>query len=102
MIMNCNRLSPLSLPFGARKIDRRHPRKRRGAGNGRIRMVQEWMPQILEARRRISAHLSPTPLHYYPLLSELLGAEVHVKHENFQPIGAFKVRGGINLMACLP
>jgi threonine dehydratase len=65
-------------------------------------MAQEWMPQILEARRRISAHLSPTPLYYYPLLSELLGAEVHVKHENFQPIGAFKVRGGINLMACLP
>ena len=65
-------------------------------------MVQEWMPQILEARRRISPHLSPTPLHYYPLLSELVGAEVYVKHENHQPIGAFKVRGGINFMACLP
>jgi threonine dehydratase len=65
-------------------------------------MSQEWMPLVLEARRRIGAHLSRTPLHYYPLLSQLVGAEVYVKHENHQPTGAFKVRGGINLMACLP
>ncbi len=64
-------------------------------------MAEEWMPRILEARQRIAAHLRPTPLHYYPLLSDLVGAEVYVKHENHQPIGAFKVRGGINLMACL-
>jgi threonine dehydratase len=31
----------------------------------------------------------------------LLGATVFVKHENYQPIGAFKVRGGINFMAHL-
>jgi threonine dehydratase len=31
----------------------------------------------------------------------MLGATVHVKHENYQPIGAFKVRGGINFMAHL-
>jgi threonine dehydratase len=61
----------------------------------------EWMPLVLEARRRIAPHLKPTPLHYYPLLSELVGAEVYVKHENVQPIGAFKVRGGINLIASL-
>ncbi len=61
----------------------------------------EWMPLILEARKRIAPYLSPTPLHYYPLLSDLVGAKVYVKHENYQPIGAFKVRGGINLLSSL-
>jgi len=60
-----------------------------------------WMTLVLEARRRIAPYLKPTPLHYYPLLSELVGADVWVKHENYQPIGAFKVRGGINLIASL-
>jgi threonine dehydratase len=36
------------------------------------------------------------------MLDQLLDAEVYVKHENYQPIGAFKVRGGINFMAHLP
>lgn len=60
-----------------------------------------WMTLVLEARRRIAPYLKPTPLHYYPLLSELVGTDVWVKHENYQPIGAFKVRGGINLIASL-
>ena len=61
----------------------------------------DWMPLILDARQRIAHYLQPTPLHHYPLLSELLNAEVYVKHENHQPIGAFKVRGGINLIGSL-
>jgi threonine dehydratase len=56
---------------------------------------------VLEARRRISPHLRPTPLYEYPGLSELVGAEVFVKHENHQPVGAFKVRGGVNLVSQL-
>jgi threonine dehydratase len=56
---------------------------------------------VLEARRRIAPHLRPTPLYRYPALDELLGAEVHVKHENHQPVGAFKVRGGVNLVSQL-
>lgn len=35
----------------------------------------------------------------YPALSELVGTTVLVKHENHQPVGAFKVRGGINLIS---
>ena len=35
------------------------------------------------------------------MLDELLGAEVFVKHENHLPTGAFKVRGGINLVSQL-
>ena len=42
-------------------------------------------------RRRVP----PTPTHRWPLLCEALGAEVHVKHENHTPTGAFKVRGGL-------
>jgi threonine dehydratase len=56
---------------------------------------------VLEARRRISPHLRATPLYPYAGLDELLGAEVWVKHENHQPVGAFKVRGGINLVSQL-
>ncbi len=65
----------------------------------------EWptitLADVLEARRRISPHLRPTPLFRYSGLDELLGAEVWVKHENHQPVGAFKVRGGMNLVSQL-
>jgi threonine dehydratase len=56
---------------------------------------------VLAARRRIAPHLRPTPLYHYPTLSELAGTEVWVKHENHQATGAFKVRGGVNLVAQL-
>jgi threonine dehydratase len=63
----------------------------------------EWptitLTDVLEARRRISPHLRATPLYPYPGLGELLGAELWVKHENHQPVGAFKVRGGVNLVS---
>ena len=39
--------------------------------------------------------LEPTPQFAWPLLGAELGAEVWVKHENFTPTGAFKVRGGL-------
>jgi len=38
---------------------------------------------------------------HYPALDALIGATVYVKHENTQPTGAFKVRGGLNFMAQL-
>jgi len=65
----------------------------------------EWnvptLADVLEARRRMSPYLRPTPLYRYATLDELVGTEVLVKHENHQPIGAFKVRGGINLISQL-
>jgi threonine dehydratase len=54
---------------------------------------------VLDAQRRIRPHLPPTPLYAYAALDELLGADVLVKHENHQPTGAFKVRGGVNLVS---
>jgi threonine dehydratase len=56
---------------------------------------------VLAARERIYEHLSPTPLYAWPALAELVGTDVWVKHENHQPVGAFKVRGGVNLVAQL-
>lgn len=56
---------------------------------------------VLRARQRIRPYLLPTPLHRYPALDDLIGTAVYVKHENYQPIGAFKVRGGINLVSQL-
>jgi threonine dehydratase len=56
---------------------------------------------VLRAKRIINRHLQPTPLYNYPPLDRLLGTQVYVKHENYQPIGAFKVRGGINLISQL-
>ena len=56
---------------------------------------------VLAAQRRIRPYLARTPLHRYPALDELLGTEAYVKHENYQPVGAFKVRGGVNLVSQL-
>jgi len=64
-------------------------------------MQQPTFRDVLAAQRRIRPHLARTPLHSYPALNELLGTEVYVKHENYQPVGAFKVRGGINLISQL-
>lgn len=56
---------------------------------------------VLSAAAAIRPYLSPTPLLRHPLLERILGTEVWVKHENHQPTGAFKVRGGINLLSRL-
>src|SRR5215470_2703554 len=56
---------------------------------------------VLAARSRIAPYLRPTALYQYPALDSLAGAQLCVKHENHQPIGAFKVRGGVNLVSQL-
>ena len=65
----------------------------------------EWnvptLTDVLDARRRIAPYLRPTPLYAYGALDELLGAHAFVKHENHLPVGAFKVRGGVNLVSQL-
>ena len=54
--------------------------------------------EVLSARRVVSRFLRPTGLFQYDSLSRAVGAPVFVKHENHQPTGAFKIRGGINLI----
>jgi threonine dehydratase len=54
---------------------------------------------VYAARERVYRVLRPTPLLRHPLLCEETGLDIRVKHENHNPTGAFKVRGGINLIA---
>ena len=56
---------------------------------------------ILAARAVVGRYLPRTPAYPYPGLSAVTGSEIFVKHENHLPIGAFKVRGGVNFMASL-
>ena len=56
---------------------------------------------VLKARQVVRRYLPRTPLHFYPRLSDLLGFETCIKHENHQPVGAFKVRGGVYLASQL-
>ncbi|MBO0683738.1 MAG: pyridoxal-phosphate dependent enzyme, partial [Candidatus Dormibacteraeota bacterium] len=64
-------------------------------------LTEPTFRDVLAARGRIRPYLDRTPLRHYPALSRLVGAEVWVKHENLQPTGAFKVRGGLNLVSQL-
>lgn len=59
------------------------------------------LADVLDARRLLAPYLDRTPLRRYPLLDESLGAQAFLKHENHLPTGAFKVRGGINLVGRL-
>ncbi len=62
--------------------------------------LRPTLHDVFLARRRIAPYVTRTPLHRYIALEELLGAaEVYVKHENHQRLGAFKMRGGINLIS---
>ena len=60
------------------------------------------LQEIIAARRVVTQYLKPTPLVHYPELSERLGFQAYIKHENHHPTGSFKVRGGINFMHHLP
>src|SRR5262245_20494703 len=57
---------------------------------------------VVAAVPRVHSVLQPTLLREWPGLAQLLGFEFHLKHENHQPVGAFKVRGGVNLVSTLP
>jgi threonine dehydratase len=60
------------------------------------------LEDIRSARDRVSRVLRPTPLIRHPLLVAETGLDISVKHENHNPTGAFKVRGGLNLIGSLP
>ncbi len=53
------------------------------------------LAEIRAAHNLVLATLRPTPSLSWPLLSQRLGTRVVVKHENHNPTGAFKVRGGL-------
>ena len=59
------------------------------------------LTEVLRAKKVVYQHLVPTQLTRYEELSRLLDAEIYIKHENHNPTGTFKVRGGINVMSQL-
>ena len=54
--------------------------------------------ELDEATAIVRRHVPPTPQYSWPLLDEVAGSRVIVKHENHTPVGAFKVRGGLVYM----
>jgi threonine dehydratase len=64
-------------------------------------MTAPTLADVYAARERVYRVVSPTPLLRHPLLAEETGINVLVKHENHNPTGAFKVRGGLNLIGGL-
>jgi len=65
--------------------------------------MNSWptLDDVAAARRRVYAVMQPSPMLRHPLLEQWLGCEAWVKHENHNPTGAFKIRGGLNLLAQL-
>ena len=54
------------------------------------------LQNVQEAQARIAPYIVRTPLLRTPALDEFLGCQVYLKHEGFQPMGAFKLRGAMN------
>src|SRR5687768_1794498 len=61
-------------------------------------MLPVTFEDIVSARKFISPYLVKTPLIRIDKISDELGCDYYAKLENLQPIGAFKVRGGVNLV----
>ncbi len=57
---------------------------------------------IQEAHERIKPFIHQTPVLTSATLNNFSGAELFFKCENFQKIGAFKIRGGMNASLSLP
>lgn len=56
---------------------------------------------VLEARERVEDVARQTPLDYSHTFSDMTGAEVHLKLENLQRTGSFKIRGATNRIRTL-
>ena len=57
---------------------------------------------IKEAHERIKPFIHKTPVLTSKTLNQISSAEIFFKCENFQKIGAFKIRGGMNSVLSLP
>ena len=65
---------------------------------GDSRIAIPTLADVFAAKRVVDQHLRETPLLSLPGLNAELGLDLFLKCENLQPVGAFKVRGGLNLM----
>ncbi|MBZ6493936.1 threonine ammonia-lyase [Natrinema longum] len=65
------------------------------------KLTPPTIADVFRARNRISQHLPKTPLIKSEALSAEFDADVYLKREDTLPTGAFKVRGGVNLLSTL-
>ncbi|WP_457551513.1 threo-3-hydroxy-L-aspartate ammonia-lyase [Desulfobacula sp.] len=56
---------------------------------------------IINARKRLKGHANHTPVMTSGTLNKLVGADIYLKCENFQKMGAFKFRGAYNSISKL-
>ena len=63
--------------------------------------VLPTLSEIEAAATVVYRAFAPTPQYRWALLSERLGADCWVKHENHTPVGAFKIRGGLTFFDAL-
>jgi threonine dehydratase len=59
------------------------------------------LQDVYRARERLNGVIRPTALMRHPLLTQETGLDIYVKHENHNPTGSFKIRGGLNLVGSL-
>ena len=62
---------------------------------------EQWFQRVQEASQRLHGHANQTPVMSSRTLNEITGAEVFLKCENYQRVGAFKFRGAYNAMSRL-
>src|SRR5262245_32673142 len=87
--------------MGRRRADQQPARSRRARPQRGVRMIAPTLQDVLDARARVYAAMKPSPMLRHDLLDDWLGCETWVKHENHNPTGSFKIRGGLNLVAQL-
>lgn len=61
-------------------------------------LVLPIFEDVADATKRIQPYVNTTPVFRSRTLDEQVGAEVFLKCENFQRMGAFKFRGGMNAL----
>ncbi|HXY86339.1 MAG TPA: threonine ammonia-lyase [Gaiellaceae bacterium] len=63
--------------------------------------TEPTLADVIEARARVAGHARVTPLFSSGTFSQMVGREVHLKAENLQRTGSFKIRGAVNRIATL-
>lgn len=59
-------------------------------------MVVDYKQDLIDAVKRVHNYVYQTPILTSSLMNSLTGAQLYFKCENFQKMGAFKMRGAVN------
>lgn len=62
---------------------------------------EQWFERVLAAAKRLRGQANRTPVVTSRTLNQKVGAEIFLKCENYQRVGAFKFRGAYNAMSQL-